>query len=483
MKFGLSDKQINEIVNVLASYNEIEEALLFGSRAMDTYKEASDIDIALKGKKADRDLALRVKEQLDEETSLPFFFDVVAYSAIDSEDLKEQIKRWGKVLYRKGWRWVKLRDVAIFNPLENIPKGETRKKVLMDDLSSFQRKISNYTKGFYKGGSKFRNGDTLLARITPCLENGKTAFVDILEKDEIGFGSTEFIVIRNKKNVTDKPFLFYLATSSYFRNFAIKSMTGSSGRQRVQTDEIINLEVFLPSIEEQKGIAEVLSSLDDKIELLHCQNRTLEDMAQCLFRKWFIEDADPTWPIGKLTSEFEFTMGTSPPGHSYNEKREGIPMFQGNADFGFRFPMNRIYTRMPKRFAKKFDTLISVRAPVGEQNMAKEKCCIGRGLAAFRYKHNNAYYTYTYFKIKSIIDKIKAFQNTGTVFGAINKKDFEDIEITIPPKRLILDFQNKVKPIDDKVILNEFNISNLENLRDMLLPKLINGAIRVQRNV
>ena len=196
MKYGLSDEQINEIVNVLASYNEVEEAILFGSRAMDTYKEASDIDIALKGKKVDGSLALKVKFDLDEETNLPFFFDVVACSTVTSEDLKEQIKCRGKVLYRKGWRWVKLGDIVIFNPLEDMPKGKTGTKVLMDDLTSFQRKISNYTKGIYKGGSKFRNGDTLLARITPCLENGKTAFVDILEKNEVGFGSTEFIVIK-----------------------------------------------------------------------------------------------------------------------------------------------------------------------------------------------------------------------------------------------------------------------------------------------
>ena len=196
----------------------------------------------------------------------------------------------------------------IFNPLEKISKGSNGKKVLMDDLD--KRKINNYSSDIYKGGSKFRNGDTLLARITPCLENGKTAFVDILNKNEIGFGSTEFIVMRSKsKDLINEYFLFYLNTSSFFRNFAIKSMTGSSGRQRVQIEDVKGFDFLLPSIREQRGIAEVLSSLDDKIELLHCQNRTLEDMAQVLFRKWFIEDADPTWQKKPLDEIADYLNG------------------------------------------------------------------------------------------------------------------------------------------------------------------------------
>ena len=350
----------------------------------------------------------------------------------------------------------------------------------MEVLQPFTKKIQRFEVEPYNGGVKFRNGDTLVARITPSLENGKTAFVDILDEDEIGFGSTEFIVLREKDEESDKQFLYYLAMSSEFREVAIKSMTGSSGRQRVQNEVVFGHEFLIPSFPEQKAIASVLSSLDNKIDLLHRQNKTLEAMAETVFRQWFIEEADDSWEVGKLPNEFDFIMGVSPPGVSYNEDGVGIPMYQGNADFQFRFPKRRIYTTNPKRFAEKHDTLISVRAPVGAQNMSLEECCIGRGVAAFRYKRDNSNYTYTYFKLKSLMEEIKQFNETGTVFGSISKGDFEDLEMVLPPTILVEKFQSKVKPIDDKVINNSIQITSLEKLRDTLLPKLMSGEVRVK---
>lgn len=131
-------------------------------------------------------------------------------------------------------------------------------------------------------------------------------------------------------------------------------------------------------------------------------------------------------------------------------------------------------------FAEKYDILISVRAPVGAQNMAKEKCCIGRGVAAFRYKQNNSFYTYTYFKLKSLMNEIQQYNETGTVFGSISKSDFQSFEITIPPYKMVERFQSDVKPIDDKIITNCFQIRTLEKLRDTLLPKLMSGEVRVK---
>jgi type I restriction enzyme S subunit len=203
-------------------------------------------------------------------------------------------------------------------------------------------------------------------------------------------------------------------------------------------------------------------------------------MAETLFKLWFVEEAKADWKVGKLIDEFDCVMGASPPGESYNEEEIGIPMFQGNADFEFRFPKRRVFTTDPKRFAEKYDTLISVRAPVGAQNMASEKCCIGRGVAAFRYKSENSFYTYTYFKMESIMEEIKQFNETGTVFGSISKSDFEKLVIVIPDKETVLRFQNEVKPIDDKVISNCNQICTLTSLRDSLLPKLMSGEVRVE---
>ena len=162
------------------------------------------------------------------------------------------------------WVMKKLKDIADFNPRESLAKGTVAKKIAMDKLQPFCRDIPGYELEPFSGGTKFRNGDTIMARITPCLENGKTAKVSILDDGEIGFGSTEYIVFRAKEGV-DEDFIYYLVCSPLVREPAIKSMVGSSGRQRVQMDVVQNLEIMVPDYEEQKRISGILKSLDDKI--------------------------------------------------------------------------------------------------------------------------------------------------------------------------------------------------------------------------
>ncbi len=162
------------------------------------------------------------------------------------------------------WAEKRMDEIADFNPRETIPKGAEAKKIAMEKLQPFCRDIPGYEMESYSGGAKFRNGDTIMARITPCLENGKIAMVNILDKDEVGFGSTEYIVFRAKKGF-DPYFLYYLVTSPVIRGPAIKSMVGSSGRQRVQTDVVQGVKVKIPSLEDQRLIAGILKSLDDKI--------------------------------------------------------------------------------------------------------------------------------------------------------------------------------------------------------------------------
>ena len=281
------------------------------------------------------------------------------------------------------------------------------------------------------------------------------------------------------KNLADPFFIGHVLRSLSWSDY-VDAIAGGSAQPGANAKQLGSYEIILPSLPEQRAIASVLSSLDDKIDLLHRQNQTLEQMAETLFRQWFVEEAEEGWEEGVLGDEFDFTMGQSPPGSSYNEDGIGIPMYQGNRDFGFRFPESRVFTTKPKRFAEKYDTLISVRAPVGEQNMAIEKCCIGRGVAAFRFKLNSAFYTYTYFKMKSLMDEIKQFNETGTVFGSISKNDFQEMEVTIPPMHKVESFQNEIKPIDDKIITNCKQIRTLTDLRDTLLPKLMSGEVRVK---
>ena len=187
-----------------------------------------------------------------------------------------------------NWCIKKLSEIAHINPKESIGKGIMAKKVPMDKLQPFYRDIPEFILEEYKGGAKFRNDDTIMARITPCLENGKISKVSVLDDDEVGFGSTEYIVFRAIEGVSDADFLYYLICSPLVRNPAIKSMVGSSGRQRVQTDVVADLDIELPHIEEQRKIGSILRTLDDKIALNNAINNNLEQQAQAIFINEFL---------------------------------------------------------------------------------------------------------------------------------------------------------------------------------------------------
>lgn len=176
---------------------------------------------------------------------------------------------------KSEWTNKKLSDIALINPKESIIKGTQAKKVPMEVLQPFYRDIPKYFFEEFRGGTKFRNGDTIMARITPCLENGKIAKVNILKDGEIGFGSTEYIVFRAINGLSDADYLYYLICSPLIRDHAIKSMVGSSGRQRVQTDVVQNLTIEVPPLDVQIRIGCLLKSLDDKIKLNNEINNNL----------------------------------------------------------------------------------------------------------------------------------------------------------------------------------------------------------------
>lgn len=165
------------------------------------------------------------------------------------------------------WQMKRVADIIEFNPRIMMKKGTEAKKVSMDKLLPFTKSVTGYEMTSYMGGAKFMNGDTIMARITPCLENGKTAFIDGLNTGEAAFGSTEFIVLRAKENVSDSQFIYYLAINPWFRDIAIKSMVGSSGRQRVQQQVLENVKILVPSLQVQQKIGQFLADIDEKIRL------------------------------------------------------------------------------------------------------------------------------------------------------------------------------------------------------------------------
>jgi type I restriction enzyme S subunit len=368
---------------------------------------------------------------------------------------------------QSSWRECKLGDVAEINPTESIKKGVSAKKIPMDALQPFTKKIPRFELENYNGGVKFKNGDTLVARITPSLENGKTAFVDILDDNEVGFGSTEFIVLREKENQSDKHFLYYLAMSPEFREIAIKSMTGSSGRQRVQNEVVFGHEFLIPPLEEQKAIAEVLSSLDDKIDLLHRQNQTLESLAQTLFRQWFIEEAKEEWEEiklgnyltpkkGKNITKAQTINGIYPvvagglmPSchhHEFNTKAPVITISASGANAGFVSLYN---------------------IPV----WSSDSSYIDDSVTEF------VYFFYVFLKHNQ---DILTDKQEGSAQPHIYSSHIADLNILKYPITLIKKFEQLAKDFFTKINYNQKQIQTLENLRDTLLPKLLNGEARVK---
>jgi len=192
-----------------------------------------------------------------------------------------------------GWATMPFTDAVQVNPSVKLEKGVVYPFVEMAAVDPASRSVAeSEERAFKSGGAKFLPDDTLMARITPCLENGKIARFRPTNKTSRGFGSTEFIVIRGRADVTDNDFAYYLTKSPDFHQFAVAQMTGSSGRQRVPAESLAHFEALVPPVSTQQRIARVLGSLDDKIELNRRMNRTLERMAQALFKSWFI-DFDP----------------------------------------------------------------------------------------------------------------------------------------------------------------------------------------------
>lgn len=379
------------------------------------------------------------------------------------------------------WKEYKLGEVIKTN-VESIGKDYPYSKILYLDTGSITRNnIDQYQefeldKAPSRAKRLVKQDDIIYSSVRP----NQLHYGYITNPANNLVVSTGFVTITCNKAYIEPKFLYYYLTQENITEYLHSVAEAStSAYPSLKPSDIEFLDISLPPLPEQIRIASILSSLDDKIDLLHRENKTLEAMAETLFRQWFIEEAKEDWEEGKLGDEFEFIMGQSPSGESFNEEGVGIPMYQGNADFGFRFPTRRVFTTQPTRFAEINDTLISVRAPVGAQNMATEKCCIGRGVAAFRYKDNSSFYSYTYYKLKSLLDDIKQYNDNGTVFGSISKSDFENIDIMIPDKDTILNFQKQVKPIDDKIINNNYEIQTLIQQRDGLLPKLMSGEVKI----
>ena len=286
---------------------------------------------------------------------------------------------------------------------------------------------------------------------------------------------------------TSAKFLYY-----YLKDFNFNAFNVGSAVPSLTVPVLNDIDIKLPSTDKQSDIVGILSSLDAKIETNNKLNDKLEEMAQAIFKSWFV-DFEPFkdkpfhetelgmipegWEVGSLSDIATITMGQSPCGTSYNENGEGIIFYQGRTEFGFRFPSIRLYTTAPSRFAEVGSTLMSVRAPVGDINMALLRCCIGRGVASI--KSNCDCNSYIYYLMKSLKKRFDIYNGEGTVFGSVGRDTLRKMLITIPPSSVISDFEINVSKIDSRIKINELESQRLASLRDTLLPRLMFGELKV----
>ena len=304
--------------------------------------------------------------------------------------------------------------------------------------------------------------------------NGTLGNVGVYGSEKIILGKSACYF--NVKESVDKDFIYYIVSSPTFKQYLESNATGTTIKN-ISLKQMREYTFELPEIGEQKRISSVLRKIDEKIKNNRAINNNLEQQAQAIYQQMFIDNPTPDWIEGSLSDIANITMGQSPSGSSYNEDRIGAIFFQGRAEFGFRFPTIRLYTTEPKRMAYANDILMSVRAPVGDLNVAHNDCCIGRGLAAIHSKTNHqSFVLYTMFSLKKQLD---VFNGEGTVFGSINRNSLNDMPILIPADEQIEKFELIVAPMDAAIRNNYDEICCLQAVRDSLLPRLMSGELDV----
>ena len=381
------------------------------------------------------------------------------------------------------WKKVVASEFIEFNPKEKLKKGTIAPKISMDVLVPFTRKISSYSQEPYNGGIKFRNQDTIMARITPCLENGKTSMVNILPDRTVGFGSTEYIVFRARPGISDPKFVYYLACSNVIRDIAIKSMVGSSGRQRVQQTVVNNIEFMAPELEEQKRIAVVLSSLDDKIELNNAINENLEQQAQAIFKSWFVDfepfdgDRPYSWQESDIYSIANIIYGAPFASKLFNTEKNGVPVIRIRDLKAQSFATYTTEVHPKGYLLQKGDIVVGMDGEFRPYIWGNDNAWLNQRVCVFKNKRKNGK-AFLLFTLKPLLHIIEQTQVATTVIH-IGKKEYDAFRFFLPDETTLTKFDQITSPMIENIVSNSIENKRLALLRDILLPKLMSGEIDV----
>ena len=380
---------------------------------------------------------------------------------------------------------MKLSDIIEFNPRETLSKGVIAKKIAMEKLEPFTRDIPEFEYFEFRGGTKFRNGDTLMARITPSLENGKTSKVNLLDKDEVGFGSTEFIVVRAKENISDENFVYYLMIAPNIREVAIKSMVGTSGRQRVQLDVLKNHEILCPPLKEQIRIGKILKVLDDKIENNKKINHHLAAISKNYLKIFYSSNSIKLGDIFELKSGYAFK--------SKDWVDEGKPVIKIKDIDGITVDITNLnYVKNKSQLSKasnfevfgKEIVMALTGATTGKIGVIPKnfKGYVNQRVGLFYAKTELSYAVlWSILQQQNIItDLIKL--SSGSAQANLSPFSVNSYDLNVTFKDLI-ELDKVLSPLYELFCFNLSEIQRLSKLRDTLLPKLLSGELSVNQAI
>lgn len=404
------------------------------------------------------------------------------------------------------WKKKQLADIAEMKPRESLAKGQIAPNIPMANVKEFARDVQKVDYNEFQGGTKFRNGDILLAKITPCLENGKTAFVNCLQEGEVGFGSTEFIVLRARRGV-DNRFLYYLAISPEFRKRAISLMEGTSGRKRINENSLKISDFMIPDELAQQKIADILSVLDDKISLNNQINSQLEAMAKTLYDYWFVQFDFPDengkpykssggkmvyndqlkreipegWGVESLWESADFYNGLAM--QKYRPKSENSPYLPV---IKIREMMNGVSSSTEKARIdipdeakiKNGDILFSWSATLEVKLWEGEIGALNQHI--FKVTSEKYAKSFIYYELKRYLKVFKKIAELRkTTMGHITQNHLKQAYIAVPPLKIMAKLDSNLNPIiSQRLKLGKEN-QELMKLRDWLLPMLMNGQIHI----
>ncbi len=362
------------------------------------------------------------------------------------------------------WKEIKLGDVITFQRGHDLPKTDMV-------IGEFPVAGSNGIIGFHNKATTKGPGVTIG-------RSGNIGTPIFYSKDYWAHNTVLFI--KDFKNSFPK-FIYYFLKSFDFSQFNAGSAVPTLNRNHIH-----ELNVKVPTLPEQKLIAETLSSLDDKIDLLHRQNKTLEQLAETLFRQWFIEEAEESWEGGTINSLIEIQSGFAFKSTDFVEqgkyKLVTIKNVQdGYLDLSSTNFINEIPKRMPEYcLLQQGDILLSLTGNVGRCCLiTEENLFLNQRVAKLRAKNNRDWgFTYIMFRQTTMRRMLEELAK-GTAQANLSPIETGKMEIQIPPKELLQKYSLEATPLLEKVLKNKNQINTLTKLRDTLLPKLMSGEIRL----